>query len=88
MANITQQSLSLRGTDFIKEFNIYCASRDINYRPTIQAMNAFSPEEWEDFISWESFRKRHTYEEIVSWGWDEEMIFEYFPYEVGIRNTD
>ena len=85
MANI--YTLHRQG-DFIKEFKIYCNSRDIESHPTLEAMNAFSKEAWEEFIAWVDFRKRYTYEEIISWGWDEEEIRNYFPFEWGIRNED
>ncbi len=73
MSNISEYTLSIMGSRFIHEFNIYCNSRDIENSPTIKAMNSFTEDEWKDFKSWIDFRKTYTYEDIVSWDWDSEM---------------
>ncbi len=88
MTNISKYTISIMGSKFIKEFNIYAISQDKEWRPTEKAMNAFSKEEWSKFKEWMEFRKNVTYEEIVDWEFDEEEIKYYFPYEYWIKRAE
>ena len=85
--NIFPSSITGReGSAFIGEFKVYCKGQGKKFWPTYDAMNRFSKEEWKEFKSWVNFRKMYSYEDVVSWGWDDDEVYYYFPFEYCIQN--
>ena len=77
-----------RKEKFISEFKIYCRGQGKKSWPTLKAMNSFSKAEWKKFLSWVDFRKLYTYEDLVSWGWDDDELYYYFPFLYCIYNDE
>ena len=76
------------GSARIREFKIFAISQNKKYRPTEEAMNAFSKDEWTEFKEWADFRECCTYEDVVEWEFSDEEVKYYFPYEYFLHRAD
>jgi len=88
MTNITKYTISIMGSKFIEEFNIFAISQEKEWKPTMKSMNSFSKEEWSKFKEWVEFRKNITYEDVIEWEFDDDDVKYFFPYEYWMSRAE